>query len=530
MASVSFGTFAKRINSTKQPTSELSDVRTVCLKESCSQDNPIFICTGNNFSYNYCSWDSKYYFIDDIVSLRNNEIEIHCSLDTLATYKTEILSSTQFVSYSSHKTSDWLADTRIPLQQNTLTSVSTALTGILSTIGTYVLTVVGENGCSTYCTNNTGDLASLLQDISTWETDGITSAIGNIVAPSATPDVRPPYRVPSDDSRDTCFSALIATLADMCTSLNNTAVSVQDAISTMRASVEAAAVETGFVGNAYANAPSCIRSCVWVPFDYARAPQGSGSSPIMLGNFQTQTTMIATSSAFVNDTITISIPWHYSDWRRSVCEDVYLYLPLVGMVQLSGDSLTHVSSLSIDWSVTYTDGVITYKVRAGSEVIGSYGGQCAANFPLGINQQASAGEIMNAVINGTEKLVSGLVESSISPVSIGAAVANVATTAAISAYNVENIKKSSHISCVGGVGGGAGIGLGRDCVCYTVAHPTVVNPSDMVATMGYPTMKPMSLSTLTGYCRCANAHIEAPATAIELATLDGFINSGFYIE
>lgn len=530
MASVSFGTFSKRLNSTKQPTT-LSDQRTVVLKESCSQDNPVFICTGNNFDYNYCIWNGKYYFIEDIISLRNNEIEIRCSLDTLATYKTEILASTQFVSYSSHKTSDWLADTRIPLTQETQTSVSTSLTGILSTIGTYVLTVVGEDGCATYGTSNAAVLSQLLHEISTWETDGITSAISNISAPSATPAVRPPYRIPSDDGLDTCFTALIATLADMCTSLNDTVVSVQDAISTMRASVEAAAVETGFVGNAYANAPQCIRSCVWVPFDYALAPSGSGAIPVKLGNFDTGISgMFPIAGTAVTGSTSISIPWHYSDWRRSICEDVYLYLPLVGMVQLSGDSLTNVSSLTIEWSVTYTDGVITYKILAGSTVIGSYGGQCSANFPLGIAQQASAGEVMNAVISGVDKVVSSIVESSISPVSIGGAIASVATNVAISAYNVENIKKSSHISCVGGVGGGAGIGLGRDCVCYTVSHPTVVSPSDIVATMGYPTMKPMSLSSLTGYCKCANAHVEAPATDIELSILDSFLNSGFYIE
>ena len=64
MAAVSFGTFSKRKNSTKQPLS-LSDQRTVTLKESCSQDRPVFVCTGNNFNYNYCMWDSKYYFIND---------------------------------------------------------------------------------------------------------------------------------------------------------------------------------------------------------------------------------------------------------------------------------------------------------------------------------------------------------------------------------------------------------------------------------------------------------------------------------
>lgn len=525
-----FYQFSKRKNSTKQPAGT-GTTFSVDLKSGTSLMAPTLLLNSSSYpNYNYCIFMGYYYFVRDIVSVRNNLWEIYLTIDALATAKSAITASTQFVSYSSHKTSDWLADNRIPLQENTQTSVKTSLTGILSTIGTYVLTVVGEVGCATYYTNNEALLAQLLQNISTWETDGITDAISNIVAPTATPDPRPPYRIPSDDGRDTCFSALIATIADFADSINNTAVNIQDALSTVTASVEEAAVNAGFVGNAYANAPQCIRSCIWVPFDYALAPAGSGGSPIKLGTFDTGVSMPSTSGKPVSGSSTVDIPWHYSDWRRSVCEDVYLYLPLVGMVQLSGDSLTHVSSLTIEWSATYTDGVICYKVKAGSEVIGSYGAQCAANYPLGIAQQASAGEVFNAVVAGAEKLVSGLIQSTISPVSIGGAVAGVAANVAITGYNVENVKKSTHISCVGGVGGGAGIGLGRDIVCYTVSHPTVVNPSDMVATMGYPTMKPMTLSALSGYCQCANAHVEGAFPSPILEAVDTYLNSGFYIE
>ena len=133
MATVSFGAFSKRKNSTKQPAT-LSDQRTVTLKENCSQDHPVFICSGNNFNYNYCMWDSKYYFIEETVSLANNEIEIRCVLDPLATYKSEILASTQYVCYSSHNSSSWLADLRIPLLQSTDTNVKTQLTGIFENL------------------------------------------------------------------------------------------------------------------------------------------------------------------------------------------------------------------------------------------------------------------------------------------------------------------------------------------------------------------------------------------------------------
>ena len=40
----------------------------------------------------------------------------------------------------------------------------------------------------------------------------------------------------------------------------------------------------------------------------------------------------------------------------------------------------------------------------------------------------------------------------------------------------------------------------------------------------------MALSTLTGYCQCANAHVAAPAMGAELDAIDLYLNSGFYIE
>ena len=129
---VNFGTFSKKINSTKQPTNELTDARSVYLKDSTSEDMPTFVLSGDLFDYNYCSWGNRYYFINDIRSVHNNMTEIDCVLDVLATYKTEILSGTYFVSYSSSQGNAWLADTRIPVLKNTVASKAIASEDIIS--------------------------------------------------------------------------------------------------------------------------------------------------------------------------------------------------------------------------------------------------------------------------------------------------------------------------------------------------------------------------------------------------------------
>ena len=488
MASVQFGIFSKRRNSTKQPVS-FTDSRTVTLKESCSQDRPVFICTGNDFDYNYCIWNGKYYFIDEIISLKNNLIEIHCVMDALATYKAYILASTQFVSYSSLSGGSWLPDTRIPVLKSTTTARSTAtLSSLFNRTGFYVLTATGKNGCKSFACD-ASHLNQLLNHINDWQDDGITDII--------------------NDSMNLGYD-----------------------FSTTEAAIESLTkilTQSDFIGNAYSQAPSCIRSCIWVPF--FAAPFSEGGEQIYLGNFDCQLSPqpFKLKGDPVTDVASVNIPWLHSDWRR-MYDDVYLYLPLAGMIQLSGDSLTNVSSLTIEYSATATDGVVAYTVKAGGNIIGTFGGQCSANYPIGINQQASAGEIFQSIVGGAEKMVNAAINSSVSPVSMAGATAGAALEGVNAVYNTLDVASTTHASTIGGVGGGAGSGLDLDIQCYVVSHDTIIAPSDMGATMGLPTMKPVLLSTLTGFCQCSNAHVDAPATAGELDALDYYLNSGFYIE
>lgn len=486
---VSFGNFSKRRNSTKQPGS-LSDVRDVRLKETTSTDNPTFVLTGNTFNYNYAQWGNTYYFINDIRSVHNNLIEVECVIDVLATYKAAIQASTQFVCYSSQSGGIWLPDMRIPLLKETLVSRSvTSMAGLFNTVGFYVLATVGKDGSVLYAMDKS-TLLTLLDKVNDWSDDMIDALMqGNY-----------PWSGGTAATYD--FSTV------------ETAIESLSKMSSM----------SGLIGNAYSQAPNCIRSCIWVPFFASQF--ADGGADLYLGNFDTGLHPFTLKGEAVSNTVSVNIPWHYSDWRRGICEDVYLYLPLVGMVNLSGDSLTNVSSLSITYSATATDGTVCYEVSAAGNVIGTYSGQCASNYPIGINQQASAGEMAQSLIGGAEKTVSAAIEGK----TIGSKVAGAAMEGVAAAYDFMNVKNSTHVSCIGGIGGGAGAGLSLDIMCYTVAHPTVIAPSAMAVTMGVPTMQPLALSGLTGFCQCANAHVEADAHAEVLDAIDTYLNNGFYIE
>lgn len=494
MPTIYFGSISKRKNSTLQPT--LSSSYDCIIKQPCSIDNPTFVIQDSSFSmaFNYAKWDNTYYFIDSIVSVRNDIWEVSCVIDVLATYKTEILASTQYVCYSSIAGNTWLADTRIPVLKSTTVSKATASMGIFNTNGFYVLSVVGKTGCETFCVNKS-TLTGLISEIQNWQDDGINNIVNNL--PSA-----PSGSASTEDALDTLSGVLIG--------------------------LQEASTRTGFIGNAYSNAPACIRSCIWVPFNLSDF--SGGSHAIWLGNYDTTKAGFELNGSPTTGSVSVNIPWHFSDWRRGYCEDVYLYLPLVGMVGLSSDSLTHASSITVKYSATGTDGTVCYQVISGNEIIGSYGGQCSANYPIGINQQASAGEVVTSVANGASKMVNAAINSSVSPISAAAVAGGVAIEGVKAGYETLNIANSTHLTCIGGIGGGAGVGLDLSITCYTVAHDTVVAPADMKDTMGLPTMKAMALSTLTGYCQCANAHVAAPAMGAELDAIDLYLNSGFYIE
>lgn len=468
------GNVSKRKNSTLQPS--LSTSFDVLLKTPTSLHMPTFTISASAFDYNYLKWNDRYYFVTDVVARNNSLFEVSAVVDVLATYKSDILASTQFVSYSSVSGGNWIADTRIPTLKNaTVARNATTMNFLFTDGGFYVLSAVGKDGCHAYCVDSTL-LDGLIDDLSSW-TDDITNDFLNNLPTNA------------------------STAAEAVENLYNVLA------------------RSGAVGNAYTDAPSCIRSCIWVPF-FASFFAGS-SKRIYLGQYDTTKTAFLCKSTPVSRTVTVSIPWQFTDWRRAVCEEIYLYLPLVGLVNVPSDEIVNETSLSITWSATATDGCIAYIIKAGSQVVGTYGANCSVNYPIGISQQASAGEIVQSVSAGAQKTISGGITGGVT-----GAIGNGLSAA----YDVLNVASTAHNSCVGGIGGGAGTGLDLDAICFSVAHPTIITPSEMAATMGVPTMKPLQLSNCSGYCQCANAHVSAAAESQELDAIDAFLNSGFYIE
>ena len=111
--------FTKRRNSTKQPTGGSTVICT--LKEATSIEHPTFVLASNDFTINYVNAFGAYYFVDDIIALTNDMLELHCTVDVLATYKDSIGSSSQYVIRSASQSDPYCIDMLYPTQNKCTT-------------------------------------------------------------------------------------------------------------------------------------------------------------------------------------------------------------------------------------------------------------------------------------------------------------------------------------------------------------------------------------------------------------------------
>lgn len=157
-----FSGFSKKPNSTKQPSS--GTVKTVTLKEPTSILNPIFILNGYDLSHNYIQWGSRYYYIDDIVIVSNNVAEYHCSTDAMATYKSAIGSSSQYVLRSAQSYNPYAIDTKYPAQAwAELDNILLSNLAVDSN-GIYIIGIAGADGTNavSYYTMGASNFAALM--------------------------------------------------------------------------------------------------------------------------------------------------------------------------------------------------------------------------------------------------------------------------------------------------------------------------------------------------------------------------------
>lgn len=176
-----YSNFSKKPNSTKQPTGAGTLV-TCVLKKPTSIIRPVFELQGSTTTYNYIKWGSRYYFVDDIILTHNNYTEYHCSVDALASWKTEIGTSSEYVVRSYSNYDGILPDFLYPAQagytyNNDSIDLTTGIvpdpSNVLSASwdnanGTYVVGIAGasqSSGSVGYYAMTAGDFSDMLDEL-----------------------------------------------------------------------------------------------------------------------------------------------------------------------------------------------------------------------------------------------------------------------------------------------------------------------------------------------------------------------------
>ena len=141
---VSFTSSSKKINSTTQLV--MTDSYECVFKSGCSMLRPTLLLeiTTNTFpAYTAFKIENRYYNVTDIRSVRQNLFEVDGIIDVLATHKSAIGSSTQYVVRSSSTFNEYVMDTKYPATADTdLQTVF--LNGLETDIeGTYVVGIIG---------------------------------------------------------------------------------------------------------------------------------------------------------------------------------------------------------------------------------------------------------------------------------------------------------------------------------------------------------------------------------------------------
>lgn len=159
-----FTNFSKRINSTKRPAG--GETRDVKLKDATSLERPVFLLRGALPNYNYLKFDDRYYYIDDITSVAYELYELSCSIDYLATYKSEIGYYNCFIERSEANYNRFINDGAVSAEQRLIyENIATTSATTYDTTGCYIVRVVGadsaDGGISTYALD-ISELQSLL--------------------------------------------------------------------------------------------------------------------------------------------------------------------------------------------------------------------------------------------------------------------------------------------------------------------------------------------------------------------------------
>lgn len=447
--------FTKRINSTARPSGD-GLVLDIKLKNNTSDMNPAFLLNRPReviLGYNYCLYNSRYYFITDVVSVTNQLTEVHASVDVLATFKGEISDYSCLVERSSSNYDLSLFDgLYLPANDSAVktTTVSGYFDGWQET-GCFIVRCIGKT------------VTDAATGISTWALTGfqLKMVIGYMFT-------------------DSNFDFLVDT-----------------------------SVKSFF------NPFQYIVSVMWYPFDSGQF--GNVIGDVTFGYWNSGVSGIVVQKSNLIKTLEITPPdGVYGDFRDTSesWTNIKLFLPGCGTMYIN--PLEANSKLRCVYGIDINTGECIVKVFNAdtSYLIGTQSGKMATSVTIGQLYNDQMGKVSN-VLNGLESAF-----SSLNPISWAFGGLDTALQ-----LTRESAMPTPQIN--GSAGNMGAIVSNPLASCTRFQHST---SGSSPSTCGRMCMKHLTLGTLSGYVKCANASCPIGGYESEKTQLNNYLNGGFYYE
>lgn len=457
--------FKKDKNSTKVPLDTDANEYNITLKEDTDLLNPVFYLKWDNVpDFNYLQYIIAYYFVDDYVMRSNSVYEVHCSMDVLASYRGDILGSTQYVLRSTSSYNANLYDNVYEPELNptiTMTQTQSPLSGEGTYIIKYSSSTSPRFGVSYRC--------------------GSATEVGSFIAG--------------------------------CYDLNNWDQFLQTGLEALQ--------KTVFDFSQY------LQEIYWLPINQADIPNQSSVIPFV-GAWQITSGDAGTKLFFgeyvVKLAVTINTPSRYyndfRDYSNSYTRFI-LDIPCLGSIDL--DAKDVYKGLQVQFEIDLKTGDAKHVISTSDAIITTVRGNYKSpvsyatfnnNFVTGANQILNS---ISQIGSGVASATGGNYGGTVSGVSSGV---TSLTEGLVALDNITSHQISSQ-GTQGDIKSNDKYSLTR--YVYNCAEQPIFN-------IGRKLNEHKQLSTLSGYCQCANAKLDTSAYGTIKDELLSHLNNGFYIE
>lgn len=519
----------KRRNSTAIPTSApslftlKSTISTVTMKDESNVLTPSFLlnASGHDGS-NYVAAFGRFYWVRDFVLVRSNLLQLNCVVDELGSYKGHIANTQAFVLYDSTANTE-IPDRRLGVQTTPTISSSQATMPwnfVLGTGSNFI--AVAGNGKNTDSAGSTGvytitqaglsDLGFQIDDLEEAFDDMATAYDTNYNA----------WMTAAQNEFDGIVSDPTRAIPHAIVGASYVNKALMGAIKTFFidgiVNVWKSVVKLFNGGDAMKN----IRAAYWLPFSVANAT--TPYAKLALGGFVENITggVNKVTDPIQATTVTVSIPWQYSDWRNVANTEIQVFIPLIGNISIPASAVKGQSTITIYCSLNLYSGLFSVKLVCNGVVLGTFGADCRMPIMVG-DSNVNVGAIVNSIAAGAAAIASG-----------GSSAATAALIGSAVSSGFESLVPVN--TTVGGIGGGAGNSLGGQIWCTTICHNTSQTPSTLLPVIGTPTHQLKTLSG-SGYVQTMGAMLnmtavtgESTPTEGEMVAVNNWLDRGIYLE